>query len=136
METVKPVFAALALALAFGLARAQGQAPVTPTAPTAQEANPGVKPPPTRKPIRRRSVQQIVEPTMPIVTEGYRPTLTVRPPATPGAMPPQAPPVRMNTCGAGGCFDTGGARYNGSGAALLSPKGQLCVKGAVNAQCF
>jgi hypothetical protein len=136
METVKPaVFAALTLALAFGLARAQ--APVTPAAPTAQEANPAVKPPPTRKPIRRRSVQQIIEPTMPIVTEGYRPTLTVRPPATPGAAPTQAPPVRMNTCGAGGCFDTGGARYNGSGGStLLSPKGQLCVQGAVNAQCF
>jgi hypothetical protein len=143
METVTPGFVALALALAFGLARAQAQAPApAPATPTAREAGAetGVKPPPNRKPIKRRSVQQVIEPTPRIVTEGYRPTLTVRPPAAmpaPAAPSPGAPPVRMNTCGAGGCFDTGGARYNGGvGNTLLSPKGQLCIQGAVNAQCF
>ena len=139
MKTVKPAFIALTLALAFGVARAQAPAPATPAAREAgadagAEAAP--KPPPARKPIKRRSVQQIIEPTPRIVIEGYRPTLTVRPPAAPGAAPSQAP-VRMNTCGAGGCFDTEGARYNGGvGNTQLSPKGQLCIQGAVNAQCF
>ena len=139
MATVKPDFRgpalasllasvlASVLALALGPAAAQAPAPAT-------EA--GVKPPPLPKPIQRRSVQQAIEPTPRIVTEGYRPTLTVRPP-TP-APQPLAPPARMNSCGPGGCFDTGGARYNGNGIGntLLSPNGQLCVKGVVNAQCF
>jgi hypothetical protein len=142
METVKHGFVApalgLALALAFGLARAQA---APPAAPVAQEAGAGVMPPPARKPINRRPVWQLVEPTPPIVTDGYRPTLTVRPPAVPGAAPAQAPPVRMNACDAGGCFDSGGARFNrgagaGVGSTLLSPKGQLCIEGAVNTQCF
>jgi hypothetical protein len=127
---------ALTLALTFGPASAQAQAPATPTAQQAADA--GARPPPKRKPVKRRSVQQVIEPTPPIVTEGYRPTLTVRPPAaatSPSLAP--SPPARMNTCGAGGCFDTNGARYNGGvGNTLLSPKGQLCVQGAVNAQCF
>ncbi|GGE67192.1 hypothetical protein [Massilia psychrophila] len=134
MKTAKPDFRgpalasvlASVLALALGPAAAQAPAPAT-----AKEA--GVKPPPVPKPIKRRSVQQAIEPTPRIVTEGYRPTATVRPPAA----APQ-PPARMNSCGPGGCFDTGGARYNGNGGGntLLSPNGQLCVKGVVNAQCF
>lgn len=90
-------------------------------------------PPPNRKPIKRRSVQQVIEPTPPIVTEGYRPTLVVRPPA----LLPSPSPVRLNSCDAGGCTDTSGARYNGGvGNTLIGPQGQLCTRGVVNAQCF
>jgi hypothetical protein len=42
----------------------------------------------------------------------------------------------MNSCDAGGCYDTNGARFNnGAGNLLIGPKGQLCTKGAVYAQC-
>jgi hypothetical protein len=159
METDKPDFIASSLALvlaallalALGPARAQEQATApaqaqppasAPATPKEVGADTAVKPPPKRKPSRRRSVQQVIEPTPPIVTDGYRPTLTVRPPAAPPgpASPPPSSP-RMTTCGAGGCFDSNGARFNGSGnggagSTLLSPKGQLCVQGPVNAQCF
>ncbi|HEU4375572.1 MAG TPA: hypothetical protein VFS02_18900, partial [Telluria sp.] len=98
----------------------------------APDAKPAV--PPRRKPLKRRSVQQVIEPTPPIVTEGYRPTLVIRPPLT--APSPLPPPVRFNSCDGGGCTDTNGTRYNGPGPAATSPQGQLCVKGIVNAQCF
>ncbi|MDB5936758.1 MAG: hypothetical protein JWQ01_4102 [Massilia sp.] len=136
MNFLKPVLTALVLAL-----------PLVSTCTHAQEQPPADKstaelplkpvPPPNRKPIKRRSVQQVIEPTMPIVTEGYRPTLVVRPPAALPTQVPSQPPVRMNSCDAGGCTDTGGARYNsGVGNTLTGPQGQLCTKGLVNAQCF
>jgi hypothetical protein len=134
MDYVKPAFAALMLALSLASAglRAQEQPPVVPEAAAEPPAKPAV--PPKRQPVKRRSVQQVIEPTPPIVTDGYRPTLVIRPPATlPSPVPP---PVRMNSCDGGGCTDTSGVRYNGAGAAVTSPQGQLCVKGIVNAQCF
>ncbi len=133
MDYLKPTLAALmaALSLASTGARAQEQAPAAKAA-AGQCAGPAV--PPRRKPVRRRSVQQVIEPTPPIVTDGYRPTLVTRPLAP--APLPVPPPVRMNSCDGGGCTDTGGARYNGPGPAVTGPQGQLCVKGIVNAQCF
>ncbi|MES2757539.1 MAG: hypothetical protein V4693_09215 [Pseudomonadota bacterium] len=136
MDYLKPVLTAFAaaMALACGGAPAQQQpAPETPAA--AAPAKPVA--PPNRKPIKRRSVQQVIESTPPIVTEGYRPTLVVRPPAVlPSALQPQPQP-RINSCDAGGCLDTSGARYNsGVGNTLIGPQGQLCTKGVVNAQCF
>jgi hypothetical protein len=126
----------LSLPLAPACVRAQEQAPAPVDKPAAELPRKPV-PPPNRKPIKRRSVQQVIEPTMPIVTDGYRPTLVVRPPAPlPGSAQTQ-PPVRLNSCDAGGCNDTSGARYNsGVGNTLTGPQGQLCVKGVVNAQCF
>ena len=136
MDYVKPVLTALAVALSLASAgaRAQGQAP--PEKP-AVEAPAKPVPPPNRKPIKRRSVQQVIEPTPPIVTEGYRPTLVVRPPAVlPSPAQAQRQP-RLNSCDAGGCTDTSGARYNGGvGNTLIGPQGQLCAKGIVGAQCF
>ena len=131
MENMKASLIALMLALSLASVGAQEQAPPAKEA----TADADVKPPPKRKPIKRRSVQQVIEPTPRIVTDGYRPTLTARPPAAlPGPVPP---PTRMNACDGGGCFDTGGARYNGGvGPTVLSPQGQLCVKGAVTTQCF
>jgi hypothetical protein len=100
------------------------RSPATPTRPAA------------RKPIKRRSVQQVIEPTPRIVTEPYRPALTVRPP--PAALSDPLPgPVRLNGCDGGGCSDLNGARYNGGvGNSLIGPQGQLCTRGIVNAQCF
>lgn len=139
MNCLKPASTALLLALSLALAgvRAQQQelaeSPAEKVATAEAPAKPAV--PPKRKPIKRRSVQQIIEPTPRIVTDGYRPTLEVRPPS---ALPAPVPgPVRMNSCDAGGCTDTSGARFNGGvGNTLLGPQGQLCTKGVVNAQCF
>jgi hypothetical protein len=145
MRYLKPTLTALVLALSLASAGVRAQEQVQTAPPVAQEpaatpeTNPDAKPAQAqkRKPIKRRSVQQIIGPTPPIVTEGYRPSLTVPPPA---AMPaPSAPapgPVRMNSCDAGGCTDTSGARYNGAGSTVIGPQGQLCTKGVVNAQCF
>ena len=130
MEYLRLTLAALMLALSLAPTgvRAQEQPAAAPEAAAEPPAKPAV--PPRRKPVKRRSVQQVVEPMPPIVTAGDRPTLVIRPPL------PVPPPVRMNSCDGGGCTDTGGVRYNGPGAAVTSPQGQLCVKGIVNAQCF
>lgn len=140
MTCLKPILAALMLALPLASAGVRAQEPPPAAKETVAEppATPAVplKPtvPPKRKPLKRRSVQQVIEPTPPIVTDGYRPTLVIRPPAS---LPvPVSPPVRMNSCDGGGCTDTGGVRYNGPGPAVTSPQGQLCVRGIVNAQCF
>ena len=137
----------LMLAWTPGLAGAQQQEQQQQQEPAPSAAKQGsatgAKPPPGRQPIQRRSVRQVIEPTPRIVTDGDRPTLTARPVPPPAASPTPPPaPARLTTCDAGGCFDSGGARFNGSGggggagAALLGPKGQLCTRGVVNAQCF
>ena len=136
MDYLKPMLTALmvTMSLASASARAQEQ---TPAEKPAAEAPAKPAPPPNRKPTKRRSVQQVIEPTPPIVTEGYRPTLIVRPPAVLPSRSPAQPQPRINSCGAGGCTDTSGARYNGGvGNTLIGPQGQLCTRGVVNAQCF
>ena len=141
MNCMKPASIAVLLACSLAVAGARAQPQQLPEPPAGNaaaapaHAAPAPAPAPARKLIKRRSVQQVIEPTPRIVTDGYRPTLTVRPPAAlPGPLPP---PTRMNSCDAGGCFDTGGVRYNGGvGSTLLSPQGQLCTRGVVNAQCF
>ncbi len=138
MTYLKPILAALALALALPLAAPGVRAQEMPAATPEAKVEPPVRPavPPKRKPLKRRSVQQVIEPTPPIVTDGYRPTLVIRPPLRAPSPLPVAPPVRFNSCDGGGCTDTSGARYNGAGPAVTGPQGQLCVKGLVNAQCF
>jgi hypothetical protein len=124
-------------------APARDQAPPSGEPPTGKP-EPDVapdKPQPKKKPIKRRSVQQIIS-TMPaappIVTEGYRPTLT--PPAPPTMSPPiatPAPPVLINGCNAGGCNDVNGTHYNpGVGNATVSPQGRLCNRNGNSMQCF
>jgi hypothetical protein len=101
-----------------------------------------VIPNPPRKPVRRRSAAQEIDPTERIVTGGIavggRPTLEVLPPTTlPKPVAPAPGPILMNSCDAGGCYDTHGARFNnGVGNTLIGPQGQLCTKGVVNTQCF
>lgn len=135
MDYLKPAFIALVLALPLASSGvcAQEQPPAVNEAAAGKPTKPVMQP--KRKPVKRRAVQQVIEPTPPIVTDGYRPTLVIRPPATLPA--PVPPPVRMNSCDGGGCTDTSGVRYNGGpGPVLTSPQGQLCVRGIVNAQCF
>ncbi|HEU4376434.1 MAG TPA: hypothetical protein VFS02_23270, partial [Telluria sp.] len=81
MKYLHPVLAAMLLALPLASAGARAQEP-PPVAPAPKLVAPDAKPavPPRRKPLKRRSVQQVIEPTPPIVTEGYRPTLVIRPP--------------------------------------------------------
>jgi hypothetical protein len=47
------------------------------------------------------------------------------PPAAPRAAPPPAP---LSSCNAGGCWDSQGNRYNGTGdgSRFISPEGRLC----------
>ncbi len=130
MNALKPALIALLMACAFAYAQ-ETPAPVAPE----QTAGPEVKPPPKRKPLKRRSVQQVIEPTPRIGAEPYRPILEVRPPIP---LPQTIPgPVRMNSCDAAGCTDINGNRFNGGvGTTLIGPQGQLCNKGPVTAQCF
>lgn len=135
----------VALATASGAALAQ-ERPAPPA--TASEALP-IKPDPSKlkKPlIKRRSVQQRIErmPTpAPIVTEGYRPTLTPRSPIIAGqpvpALPPPSPPMpaQVNSCDGGGCTDTSGARYTGGvGNTVLDQNGRSCTRTGTTVQCF
>lgn len=135
----------VALASATGGALAQEQAA---PAAKAQEARP-IKPDPSKlkkRPIKRRSVQQRIErmPTpAPIVTEGYRPTLTPRSPSFAGqpvpALPPPSPPMpaQINSCDGGGCTDTSGARYTGGvGNTVLDQNGRSCTRTGTTVQCF
>ena len=150
MRNLKPAWSALMLSLVLTVSAqvsAQERAPTAPaplpqyrplprpqTEPYASQVikNPGPKP------IRRRSVPQAIGPTARIATDVYSPTLEVHPPtAVRGPAPPAPGPVLMNSCDAGGCYDTSGARYNGgAGNILIGPQGQLCTRGVVNTQCF
>lgn len=137
MTRLKPASIAflLACSLAAAGARAQQQGPEPDekAAAVAAPAAPASSKP--RKPVKRRSVQQVIEPTPRIGAEPYRPILEVRPPIP---LPQTIPgPVRMNSCDGAGCTDVNGNRFNGGvGTTLIGPQGQLCNKGPVTAQCF
>jgi hypothetical protein len=134
-------------------APAKDEVPARDEAPPAQQPptskpEPDVapdKPEPKKKPIKRRSVQQVIgsmPASPPIVTDGYRPTLTLPSPATPSLTvgtpviaPP--PPVQLNGCNAGGCNDVSGNHYSpGVGNATVSPQGRLCNRVGNSMQCF
>lgn len=142
MTCLKPASIAflLACSLAAAGARAQ-QAPVPDPQPQPSEQAAAVAAPAApapskpRKPLKRRSVRQVIEPTPRIGAEPYRPILEVRPPIP---LPQTIPgPVRMNSCDGAGCTDVNGNRFNGGiGTTLIGPQGQLCNKGPVTAQCF
>lgn len=117
-------------------------------APADKQALP-LKPDPSKlkRPLpKRRSVQQRIDgmPTpAPIVTDGYRPSLTPRGPAIvvqpvpvlPAPSPPM--PSTINRCDGGGCLDTSGARYTGGvGNTVLDQNGRNCVRTGTTVQCF
>lgn len=135
----------VALATASGGALAQEKA----VEATGEHKALPLKPDPSKlkKPlIKRRSVRQRVErmPTpAPIVTDGYRPTLTPRAPFIAGqvvpALPPPSPPMpsQINSCDSGGCTDTSGARYTGGvGNTVLDQNGRSCTRTGTTVQCF
>jgi hypothetical protein len=98
-----------------------------------------------RKPPPRRAVQQAVGPE-PTVNLGspptYGPTLTPRPPATPGPVGPSpAPatpaPATINSCAGSRCTDASGSQYNiGTGNAGVNSQGKLCNRVGTTVQCF
>ncbi|MDL2357235.1 MAG: hypothetical protein QFF03_18420 [Pseudomonadota bacterium] len=155
MNHVKFALSALLLALLLPALAVRARQADAPAAPAVQaDAKPDrqpdpradpradLRPAPTRKPIKRRSVQQVITSTPRIVSGGERPAVAVpAPPTTTMPAPPPttmpAPAVRLNSCDAGGCTDISGARYNGGvGNTLIGPRGQLCTKGVVSPQCF
>ena len=128
-----------ALLLAQAPAKAQARSAM-PDARSAQSApaKPASKVPDkvdTRAVPPRRAVHQVID-GMPAPV--YAPRLT--PPVSitaPTPLSPVAPgPAVISRCDAGGCNDTGGARYNGASGTLLSPQGRPCttVAGLVNCQ--
>ena len=142
-------FAKTVLILAVALGAGAAQAQEAPPRPGGEPDALPLKPDPSKlkKPlIKRRAVQQRIErmpEPAPIVTDGYRPTLTVRSPSVYGqpapALPPPAPPnpVQVNSCDGGGCTDTSGARYTGGvGNTVLDQNGRNCVRTGTTVQCF
>lgn len=122
----------------------KADAPAKPDAPA--KADPTGKPepdvvdkpaPPPRKPVRRRSVEQIIG-TMPPSPPLYRPPPPNPPLPSAGMAAPNPPsPVQINSCDAGGCTDVNGTRYNsGAGNATVSPQGRLCTRSGTTMQCF
>ena len=129
----------------------------TTTGATADGANSSKKT--VKQPPRRRSVQMTVDGMRPSAPPAvYVPTLT--PPPSASALPSYAPslsnsaamptpgmpapstirtpdrPVFINSCDAGGCISTDGARYNGGvGATLIGPQGRLCNRNGATVQC-
>ena len=102
----------------------------------------------------RRPTRQVVGSPLPIVTEGYRPTLSlrehasgvadpvgtlpVRPAPASAAPTPLAPlPVPVTACTAGGCSGADGVRYNnGAAGVVVDPAGRTCHKVGNTVQCF
>ncbi len=148
--------AALATASTGAFAQEKSAAPAK--APEAREALP-LKPDPSKlkkPPAKRRAVHQRIDgmpAPAPIVTEGYRPTLTTRGPIISGqplpALPPPSRPVsalpapqppmpaQVGSCDAGGCTDTSGARYTGGvGNTVLDQNGRSCTRSGTTVQCF
>jgi len=102
----------------------------------------------------RRPTRQVVGSPLPVVTEGYRPTLTprerasgladpvgtlpVHPALSGAAAGPVAPlPVPVTACAAGGCTGADGVRYNsGAAGVVVDPAGRTCHKVGATVQCF
>jgi hypothetical protein len=159
MAYMKPALAAAILMTSFACAHAwaqQSSPQAEPPGAPAQQVEPAASArpqgadggqAPQKKPLRRRSVQQVIgsmPPAAPVAPEAYRPTLQPR--LAPGAAAPPAVglapaspsgPVRINRCAAGGCIDIDGARYNGGiGNAVIDGKGRLCTRTGTTLQCF
>ncbi|MGZ8340634.1 MAG: hypothetical protein ACXWU9_13735 [Telluria sp.] len=144
---------AVLLALALGLPAVALAGPGSAPAEPAPAQNLKPDPKALKKPLlKRRSVQQVVEstPRIPVVTEGYRPTLhpaaprtavtgTLPAPALPSASAPPLPqpPAQVNSCIGNGCNDTSGTRYTGGvGNTVLDPQGRNCTRTGSTIQCF
>lgn len=99
-----------------------------PARPIQVTPDPADRLPLAKKPLSRRSVQQVIgrmpESPPPPAVYGYRPT-TVPGAAAPSALP--TGPLPVNTCDPGGCRDASGTlHYGGVGSATIDANGRLC----------
>jgi hypothetical protein len=89
---------------------------------------------PPQRPMPRRPVPQIVEP-MPPRAAPPRVAMPPLPPSAPLRAP--SPPQPLVNCGAGGCYDAGGAwQGNGVGNTSVAPNGKLCQRNGIWLQCL
>ncbi|MES2075987.1 MAG: hypothetical protein V4462_10280 [Pseudomonadota bacterium] len=89
---------------------------------------------PAQRPMPRRPVPQIVEP----MPSPAAPPRVAMPPLLPSAaLRAPSPPQPLGNCGAGGCYDAGGAwQGNGVGNTTVAPNGKLCQRNGIWLQCF
>lgn len=77
-----------------------------------------------------------------VTRNAERPVAPVAPSTSsaPVILPPYsatAPAPTIGTCDPGGCWDTGGNRYNGgTNNTFLNGSGRLCQRNGVSMQCF
>jgi len=90
---------------------------------------------PARKTERRRgryaAPVEMEKLPAPAVDAG-RPVLPA-PPTSP--RPPAPSPAPVTSCDPGGCWDSGGQRYNGSGAVMIHGNGRVCQQVGSMMQC-
>lgn len=92
---------------------------------------------PAQKPMPRRPVMQIIEPTqrMRVAPQVAMPAMQPSPSLHSLLNPPGAP-TPVAGCDAGGCYDAGGSRHNNAGPGVtLSPSGRLCNRSGAWVQC-
>jgi hypothetical protein len=89
---------------------------------------------PAQRPMPRRPVPQIVE-RMPPSSQPPRVAMPQLPPSAPLRVP--SAPQPLGNCGAGGCYDAGGAwQGNGVGNTSVAPNGKLCQRNGIWLQCL
>jgi hypothetical protein len=89
---------------------------------------------PPQRPMPRRPVSQIIE-AMPSPAAPPRVAMPPLPPSAPLRAP--SAPQPLGNCGAGGCYDAGGAwQGNGVGNTTVAPNGKLCQRNGIWLQCF
>lgn len=134
------------------LAIAPVHAQTAPPAPVDTQAQ--MTPAQKAKLAPRRPTRQVVGTPLPIVTDGYRPTLTSREsasgvpdpvgtlpvhptPAGTAVAPPAPSPIPVTACAAGGCTGADGVHYNTGGSGVtVDPAGRTCHRVGTTVQCF
>jgi hypothetical protein len=149
------LFAIPALAMLFAAPLAQAQAaPDAVSAPAPAAVPPSLTPAQKARLAPRRPTRQIVGSPLPIVTDGYRPTLTSRErasgtpdpvgnlpvhptPAGANAVPVAPLPVPVSGCTAGSCTGADGVRYDtGASGVTVDRAGRTCHRVGTTVQCF
>jgi hypothetical protein len=88
---------------------------------------------PTKEPMPRRSVTQIIQP-MPQVKRAPQVAMPTAPPSP--ALPSLSNrPVPVTSCDAGGCYGANGVRYNNAGGGVVAPSGKVCNRSGATIQC-
>jgi hypothetical protein len=85
-----------------------------------------------KKPLPpRRAVPLVIERVPPVAP----PARTGVPVVVPPVNTPSPPPA-VSGCDGGGCWDSGGSRYNGSNGVYLNGAGRQCQRVGTSLQCF